>query len=333
MNLILKSLKILPVISALILTETTANQLAPRVPQRIRTAANIVVKAAPSKVLSPISALFMQRLAANKPVAFYSLCSCIFGSVQFLDKSGRAVPQRPYIHTPQSKNAFFEIKEPDFEDDDDITLISCGAVPFRYTENGNLELAPCGMFERKAFQHTKTPAITRASEIQITFVNPWIDISSFHTVPRSDSNQQVCVYNLVTNPKNKLDRTIIFGSQDTQDKSPKILRVTQVGLGANRLKRSTDPVTKAWLEFLTTQHTSLMPPENIPAIVASAYPALKVQSKNVRNNQAPISRDKLEKAKIMIDFFKSQGFPFANIVKQTGLSRSKILSIIKTTKK
>lgn len=147
----------------------------------------------------------------------------------------------------------------------------------------------------------------------------------FNTVPRSDSQYTTSVYNLITDPKNKLDRTIIFGSPNKSDISPKVLRVTQIGLGADRLKQSDDPETKAWLKFLTAPSENLTSLSNIPAIFASAYPALIKPKHIVYTNTS-----KLEVAQIMIKYFASERYPLATMVKQTSLSLTEINPIIKS---
>jgi hypothetical protein len=314
------------VIAGLLITNLTASPLTQRAAQKFSISTKVPVTASSQKLLSPTAPLVFKRLALRNPDAFKSLCSSIFGTTLLLNENDRVVHHRPYIPNPKSKDAFFNVYEPAPEEDEQFIVKETQFTLLGHTSDG----IPQFLVEQKL--KPNAPPITLATEIQFSFEDLWSNISGFNTAPKSDSNHPTSVYNVVTDPTSKLDRTIIFGSQDTSNVSAKNLRVTQVGLGAERLRKSTDPETQAWLEFLTKSHTSLTSPTNIPAVVASAYPALKMQNRNGSHAHPVLSPYKREVVEIMIGFFKSEGFSLATMVKQTGLSKDQILKIIQKLK-
>jgi hypothetical protein len=174
------------------------------------------------------------------------------------------------------------------------------------------------------------------TEVQITSQNVWSDTSPLHSTPSSDTDHDTFVYNLVMDPHSKLDRTIVFDSQEPTH-TPTIKRVTQLGLGSDRLQNSTDPETKAWIEFLTHAHLKDDIPAKTPDSVAQAYTMIdltawspKTQKRylDTLSPQKPLNQKELETIIGIIDFCLEKGYPLANMVKYTGLCPDVITTII-----
>lgn len=186
-------------------------------------------------------------------------------------------------------------------------------------------------------QFVQSPSYPPSTEVQITSANVWSDVSMFHTSPSSDTGHDAFVYNLVMDPDCKLDRTIVFDSQATL-RSDRIISVTQMGLGSDRLQSTKDQETKAWIEFLTKAHLKQDIPPKTPDDIAAAYRILELKSwsgesythySDTLTRQKPLTQDELEEIIGIIDFCCLKQYPLATMVKYTGLPSEDIIRILR----
>ncbi len=187
---------------------------------------------------------------------------------------------------------------------------------------------------RNTFLQFETPPAS--IDLQITSGNIWSDTSMVNTTPKSDTGQSSIVYNLITDPRNKIDRSFMFTSA-RKIVNPSVVYVTQMGLGADCLQQSSDPETKAWVNFLTSAHKQTDIPTNTPDNVAAAYTAIELSHWPTEvqahyhtslNQKIPLTSMELEQLVGIIDYCLDQSYPLATMVKYTGLSAEEIIRIV-----